>query len=520
MLNKVYRPTFAVLAVLALLSAILGACAAPPTPEVIQQTVVVQQTVPVQQTVVVQQTVPVQQIVTATPSAQTYRAYTFTGQKYPDGTTVVYMGGMSVDQQRSLQEDAKWFKQATNIDLQIQLGDDAKFNAQVAAGTPPDLYYCSTPGLQAADGTFAPIDQYVDKSFLALYPQSFIDGFTGLDGKLYGLQFGGWFPVVLVNTKLLQAAGATIPNTDWTWDDVISIGQNVTKDKNGKSPTDTSFDAKNVAVWGFWAGWFADDIVAFSNGARRLDPTGTQFLVNDPKFIEAYKWWASLTTTAKVMPTADWMSANGTSASDLFMAGKLAMYAEGIDYNLFSTANDKLGAGNWKLVAYPHPATHDLVLSRYQGGACMSSKTKNPAATVQALEFLAAAGYPTYPNLWLKNSDVVNYWLQFYPFLKDANYADTMTYSLAHIGPEPWNGSAAPFNVDRYTQGWDFWNKWADVRNGKLPFAQFDFAAYAKLANQDVVAGMTKDLQQVQLLPAWKDALQKLLDQVKAKAGS
>lgn len=518
MLRKMSRPSFAVVAMLAILSMILGACATP-TAETVQQTVIVKETVPVQQTVVVQNTVPVQEIVTATPGAQTYRGYTFTGQKYPDGTTVTYMAGMSVDQQRQLQEDANWLKQATNIDLQIQIGDDAKYNALVAAGNPPDLYYCSTPGLQAADGTFGPIGPYVDADFLARIPKEFIDGYTGLDGKLYGMQLGGWFPVVLVNTKLLQDDGVTVPGTDWTWDDVVSIGQKVTKDSNGKTPTEAGFDPNKVDVWGFWAGWFADDITAFSNGARRLDPTGTQLEITDPNFIAAWKWWAGLTTTDKVMPTNTWMSAHGTSASQLFMDGKLAMYAEGIDYNLFSQANSKLGDGNWKLIAYPHPATHDLVLARYQGGACMSSKTKNPEASVQALEFLASAGYPFYPSMWLKGNNVVDYWTQFYPFLKDANYADTMNYSLAHIGPEPWNGSAAPFNVDRYTQGWDFWTKWTDVRNGTLPFDQFDFANYKKLAAQKVAAGMEKDLQQLTLLPAWKDALQKLQEQVAAQAG-
>jgi hypothetical protein len=94
-----------------------------------------------------------------------------------------------------------------------------------------------------------------------------------------------------------------------------------------------------------------------------------------------------------------------------------------------------------------------------------------------------------------------------------------MEYSLARIGPEPWNGKAAPFNIDRYTQGWDFWNKWGQVRDGKLPFDQFDFAAYAKEANERVVAGMEKDLQQVQLLPEWRQALEQLLAERKADLG-
>jgi hypothetical protein len=187
------------------------------------------------------------------------------------------------------------------------------------------------------------------------------------------------------------------------------------------------------------------------------------------------------------------------------------MFAEGINYDLYRRANDTLGDGNWKLVAYPHPADHDLVLSRYQGGACMSSKTADPSAAVEALKFLAAAGYPTYPNLWLKDSNVVDYWLEFYPFLENANYADTMAFSLSHIGPEPWNGKAAPFNIDRYTQGWDFWSEWNQVRDGKLPFEQFDFAGYALEANTKVVEGMQKDLEQGQFTPEYRAALEELL---------
>ena len=427
---------------------------------------------------------------------------------------------MSIDQQRALKEDANWFKQATNIDVQFELGDDAKFNALVAAGNPPDLYYCSTPGLQAADGTFAPIDDYIDQEFLSRYPQEFIDGYTGLDGKLYGLQLGGWFPVVLVNTKMLSDAGIAVPETDMTWEEVVNIGQQITKDVNGNTPLDAGFDPENVDVWGFWAGWFADDITAFSNGARRFDETGTRSLVDDPKFIEAWKWWADLTTTDKIMPTNTYMGSAGMSAGEIFLNGQMAMFAEGLDYDLYRRANEKLGEGNWKLVAYPHPESHDLVLGRYQGGACMSSKTANPEATVEALKFIAAAGYPTYPNLWLNDSDVVNYWTQFYPFLAQANFADTMAYSLSHIGPEPWNGKAAPFNIDRYTQGWDFWNEWGQVRDGKMPFEDFDFAGYAKEANEKVVAGMEKDLAQGQFTPEYKAALEQLLADRKADLGN
>lgn len=479
--------------VIALLAA--SACAVRQAPVTVKETVVVE----------------VEKVITPTPGPVTYRGYTFAGQRFPDGTTITYMAGMNPDQLRALREDAQWLKQATNIDLRIELGDDAKYNALLAAGNAPDLYYCDTPGIRAADGTFMPINDYVDEAFLSRFPQGFTDGFTGLDGKLYSIQIGGWFPVVLVNTKLIKDAGGTEPAVDWTWNDVVTIGQKVTKDANGKTPLDADFDPQKGDVWGYHPGWFSDDVLPFSNGVSRADETGTKMQIDDPKFIEAWKWWSDLYNTAKVAAPPSWYGAQGRGARELFLAGKLAMYAEGIDYDLFRQANDKLGEGNWKIVAFPRPSDKDLTLARYQGAACVSSKTQNPAAAVEALKFLATAGFVWYPSLWLKDVDYISYWEETYPFLKTAGYRETMEYSLAKIGPDPWHWKATPFDVNRYTEGWDFWQKWGQVQDGKLPFDEFDFAGYTQQANESVVKGMERDLAQTQLLPAWKEALDKIL---------
>ena len=472
---------------------------------------------PPQAAVTVKETVVVEKVVTPTAGPAVYRGYTFTGQRFADGTTVTYMAGMSPDQLRALREDAAWLKQATNIDLRFELGDDAKFNALLAAGNPPDLYYCDTPGIRAADGTFMPINDYVDDAFLGRFPKGFVDGFTGLDDKLYSLQLGGWFPVVLVNTKLLKEAGADMPAVDWTWDDVVKIGQKVTKDSNGKTPLDADFDPQKTDTWGIHMGWFSDDILPFSNGANRADETGTKLQIDDPAFVAAWKWWSDLYNTYRIQPPPAWFGAQGKGAGEVFLAGKLAMYIEGIDYDLFRRANDALGEGNWAIVGYPRPADKELVLARYQGGACVSSKSKDPAAAVEALKFLATAGFVWYPSMWLNDVDYTGYWEGQYPFLKAAGYREAMAYSLPKIGPDPWHWKATPFDVGRYTEGWDFGQKWGQVQDGKLPFDQFDFAAYAKQANESVVKGMERDLAQTQLLPAWKEALEKVLAERKAE---
>ena len=525
MLKELTRRQFLRLAGMGAALTALGACT-----KIVKETVeiekIVKETVEVEK--VVKETVEVEKVVTkevekvvtqvvekAAPVS--LRGYTYSGDGYPDGTTVTYMAGMSTDQKRGFVDDAAWLKQATNIDLVVEQGDDAKFNALLAAGTPPDLYYADTPGIRAADGTWLAIDEYVDPEFMSRYPQSFIDGFTGLDGKLYGMQLGGWFPWAWVNVKMLQDAGVAVPETDLTWDDVVTIGTQLTKDVNGKAPADSGFDAENVDVWGAWLGWFSDDILCFSNGASRYDETHTKFLMDDPKVIEAWKFWADLTCTHKIMPSSTWLGAAGTGAGELFINSKLAIYTDGISMDFCRRAEETLGTGNWKLVGFPHPASHDLVLSRYQGGAAVSSKTADPAAAVEALTFLASAGSMWYPNLWLNGVDYVSYWEQVDTFLTGANFRETFEYSLPKIGPEPWNGTAAPFNIDRYTQGWDFSSKWSQVRDCSMPFEEFDFAGYTKTANEKLVEGMAKDLEQAQLLPAWKEALQSIYDERKAE---
>lgn len=520
MQSKTTRRQFMRVAGMGSAAAILAACQPKVVEKIVKETVVVKEEVEkvVKETVVVTEEKEVTKVVEVEKAAPaTIRGYTFTGEKFTDSPQITYMAGMSPEQKRGFLDDAAWLKQATGIELIVEIGDDAKFNALLAAGTPPDLYYLDTPGIRAADGTWMPIDDYVDAEFLSRFPQVFIDGFTGLDGKLYSLQIGGWFPWAWVNTKLIQDAGATVPDTDWTWEQLVELGQKVTKDVNGNGPTDAAFDPEKVEIWGTWLGWFCDDLLCYSNGARRMDETGTKFLMDDPKVIEAWKFWADASCTHKIMPTASWMGAEGIGASEMFLNGRIAVYTDGINFDLCRRAEEELGSGNWKLVAFPHPKSHDLVLPRYQGGTGVTSASKNPAAAVEVLKFFATGASMWWPSLWLKDVDYVGYWEEVYPFLKEANFRETFEFSFQRVGPEPWHGTAAPFTVGRYTQGWDFWTEWNQVRDCKKPFEEFDFVGYTRFANEQVVAGMQKDIEQSQLLPAWREALLAIYEQRKSE---
>ncbi len=107
---------------------------------------------------------------------------------------------------------------------------------------------------------------------------------TGLDAGKYGdTQYALPYEVVpklmFVNRTLLEKEGFSVPNTDWTWEDMEHICQSVTKDTNGDGVID-QFGTYNY-------GWKE---AAYSNGAEMFDVEGEKSYFSDDKMIEAVKF--------------------------------------------------------------------------------------------------------------------------------------------------------------------------------------------------------------------------------------
>lgn len=97
-----------------------------------------------------------------------------------------------------------------------------------ASGTAPDVFALGGAKPQEYGETgqlldLATVGEYLD---IAPYPDFTTTNAT-VDGTLYGLPTGGNAIGVLINKDLFAEAGVALPGDDWTWDDFVSISNEI-----------------------------------------------------------------------------------------------------------------------------------------------------------------------------------------------------------------------------------------------------------------------------------------------------
>jgi len=192
---------------------------------------------------------------------------------------------------------------------------------RIAAHNGPDFFYVPDWWLPelASKGVLLNLDPYIAK-----YPDLFkrsdyvpqsIQGMT-YKGHLYGLPRGYNATVVYYNKDIFDQMKVPYPKANWTMADLLSTAQKLTtKDHWGMALQNGpgAGDKPNF----FWFLW--------QFGTDFLNPAKNQCLLSDPKAQQAFQWVLDLTYKYHVQPTATEVSANGGSASNLFVKGKVAM---------------------------------------------------------------------------------------------------------------------------------------------------------------------------------------------------
>ena len=199
---------------------------------------------------------------------------------------------------------------------------------------------------------------------------------------------------------MTDAAGITaeqMANLDWNPQDGGSYEKaiaHLTVDKNGKRGDEAGFDKNNVAVYGLGLegsgsgqGQTQWSFLTATTGWTHTDknPWGTKFNYDDPKFQETIAWWAGLADKG-YMPKLE--TTVGASMADNFGAGKAAINTN----------------GSWMIGQYtgykgietgiaPTPKGPDGKRASMFNGLADSiwAGTKNPAASVKWVEYLASA---------------------------------------------------------------------------------------------------------------------------------
>jgi ABC-type sugar transport system permease subunit/ABC-type glycerol-3-phosphate transport system substrate-binding protein len=149
-----------------------------------------------------------------------------------------------------------------------------------------------------------------------LYYQRILDGMRGPNGHLYGLPSTFNPYVMYVNKTLLAKEGIAMPADDWSWQKMVEISRQVTRDLDGDGTTDQY--GISITQWlQALTPWI------WQNDGRLLD-SKQRVALDEPAAIEAIAFLQNLLHVEKIA-SDDATFANQLSVG-LFQAGKVAFY--------------------------------------------------------------------------------------------------------------------------------------------------------------------------------------------------
>jgi len=168
----------------------------------------------------------------------------------------------------------------------------------------------------------------------AFFLTAFLSG--EYQGTQYALPYETVPTLMFVNKTLLQKEGISIPNSDWTWDDLYEICRKVTKDFDGDGILD-QFGIYNYS-------WMD---AARTNGADLFDENKMEINLSNPKVVEAVKFIKDLHT----------LNREQTVTQEDFDAGNVVFmplsFAEYRTYKTYPYRMKKYLKFQWDCITFP-----------------------------------------------------------------------------------------------------------------------------------------------------------------------
>jgi len=187
-----------------------------------------------------------------------------------------------------------------------------KLLTSIAGNVAPDVFKINPSpyfGTLANQGTLYELDAFVKADSTI----DFADYFTPhveacqYKGKLYALPNDGAPQAMWYNVDAFKSAGVELPTKDWTWQNLLDAGKQLTKTSNGR-PLQFGVGRPD------WLSW------VWSNGGDLLDADGLKCVLDTPEAIAAFQWLQDASTRSKVMPSPADLNQQG----DLFTTGREA----------------------------------------------------------------------------------------------------------------------------------------------------------------------------------------------------
>jgi len=298
-----------------------------------------------------------------------------------EGTTIVFHSRLGSHADWHKSRVALFEEQNPGIKLQIDELDGAemypKIYAMAAGGNLGDVVwtYLNTVTEHLQKGVVAPHDDIIASTGFdtSVFWPAIMQALS-VDGKIYGIPNHGHYGTVVYyfNKDLYEAAGADLPNVDWTTDDLVAGAMKTTN-----APE----------TWGFRAVQGSEHTPSYLRmfGGELLSEDGTQCLLGSEESMAALRWIYDLKATHQVDPCIC-----GDQVRENFVAGKVGAYNWTPGFVAeFSKVTD--WTFEWDVTAAPIGPTGVRGSQVSGAGFCMTppAAEKHPNEAFKVLDFFS-----------------------------------------------------------------------------------------------------------------------------------
>lgn len=283
--------------------------------------------------------------------------------------------------QRQKQFDKFFMERHPNISVTMWLDFQKKYVTAAAGGSLPDLMYMHFSWIQTfvRNGVFANLKDYIaaqtdfkPDDFTKPSMTPFVSG-----GNPYAIPYDCGPLMLFYNKDLLKKAAVEEPTDAWMMDDLKSAALKVTAAGGGK-------------IWGLAGGPAptSSDLAPpwlFPFGAKFVNEQQTASLINEPKSVEAMKYWQEL-RDQKAIPTAAQAAA---VTPDPFVAGRAGFQLNGT----WATPQlQSLAKFEWSMAKWPKGPVARSTAAEGSGYAITDKSDQKDATWIYLNEYISEAG--------------------------------------------------------------------------------------------------------------------------------
>ncbi len=348
------------------------------------------------------------------------------GGRPGDDRTIVYNCAANTDEIAALKPATEKFFARSGIRVKLNpFSGEQKLYAMIAAGQAPDVFYTNNAVRDrlAAEGRLLDLRPFVENDPLwkKLRPEVRTAALS-VDGGIYSL--GNWTHTngVYYNRAAFAEAGLAVPSTDWTWEDLRSAAQTLTRDENG--------DGKPERYGIFIPAHFIEALEQMNHAPVDHDQL---FLNLSPEAKEVYAKYLEL-IEAGIMPDIRRVQALGMQASQMLESGRVAMLVEAVPHpGLIETLTI-----DWAVAPLPRFGKKEPRYFRSSsGGLSLSASVENPQDAWRTLAWLISEAEPYQPSPVLAGVPFVTAWEEKYPQIEGRGFRAVWELSEQHPGGDP-----------------------------------------------------------------------------------